>query len=336
MRECLSYDDILLEPRYSAITSRKDIDLSVNLGNGLELAFPLIASPMDTISEKYMAFAMANYGATAIIHRYNSIPEQADIIKEVRGVVGAAVGVTDDFIERAVATLNAGAAFVCVDVAHGHHALVKRGLTMLRKTLGDGIHIMAGNVATLEAINALADWGADSVRVGIGGGAICSTRVQTGHGIPTLQSVMDCARTDRQVTLIADGGIKTSGDIVKSLAAGADAVMCGSLIAGTDETPGDVFENADGTRWKIYRGMASKESQVKWKGKYSSFEGVSSRVPYRGPVIPILQDLERGIRSGLSYSGVGSIPELQYGAKFLRQTSAGIYESSTHIKTRKW
>jgi len=244
--------------------------------------------------------------------------------------------VTNDFIERAVATLNAGATFVCVDVAHGHHVLVKRGLTMLRKTLGDDVHIMAGNVATLEAINDLADWGADSVRVGIGGGAICSTRVQTGHGIPTLQSVMDCARTDRHVTIIADGGIKTSGDIVKSLAAGADAVMCGSLLAGTDETPGDVFGNPDGTRWKIYRGMASKESQVRWKGKYSSFEGVSTRIPYRGPVSPILADLERGIRSGLSYSGVGSIPELQYAAKFLRQTSAGIYESSTHIKTRKW
>ena len=142
--------------------------------------------------------------------------------------------------------------------------------------------------------------------------------------------------TDREVTIVADGGIKNSGDIVKSLAAGADAVMCGSLIAGTDETPGDVFESGGGVRWKIYRGMASKESQVKWKGKYSSFEGVSSRVPYRGPVTPILQDLERGIRSGLSYSGVRSVEELQNTARFLRQTSAGIYESSTHIQTKKW
>jgi IMP dehydrogenase len=336
MRECLSFDDILMEPRYSELISRQDIDLSVELGNGLRLDFPLIASPMDTISEKYMAFAMANFGGAAVIHRYNTIQEQADIISEVRGTVGAAIGVTDDFIERAVASLNSGANFLCVDVAHGHHALVKRGLTLLRKTLGADVHIMAGNVATLQGITDLASWGANSVRVGIGGGAICSTRIQTGHGMPTLQSVFDCAAIESEVTIIADGGIKTSGDIVKSLAAGADAVMCGSLIAGTDETPGDVFGNPDGTRWKIYRGMASKESQVKWKGKYSSFEGVSSRIPYRGPVTPILKDLERGIRSGLSYSGAKSIEELQNSARFIRQTSAGIYESSTHIQTRKW
>ena len=172
-RENLSFDDVLLEPRYSAITSRKDIDLSVNLGNGLELAFPLIASPMDTISEKYMAFAMANYGATAIIHRYNSVREQADIIKEVRGVVGAAVGVTDDFIERAMSALNHGANFICVDVAHGHHILVKRALQRLRR-FGNDLHIMAGNVATLAGFNSLADWGADSVRCNIGSGSCCT------------------------------------------------------------------------------------------------------------------------------------------------------------------
>ena len=195
---------------------------------------------------------------------------------------------------------------------------------------------MAGNVATLQGVNALSDWGADSVRCNIGGGSICSTRVQTGHGIPGLQTIMDCAQTDRPVKIIADGGIKNAGDIVKALAAGADIVMCGSLLAGTDETPGKILEDAKGMRWKTYRGMASKEAQVEWRGRYASHEGVSSRVPYRGSVRAILSDLERGIRSGFSYSGARNIQELQSKAVFVKQTSSGLQESDTHITIRKW
>jgi IMP dehydrogenase len=195
---------------------------------------------------------------------------------------------------------------------------------------------MAGNVATLAGLNSLADWGADSVRCNIGGGSICSTRVQTGHGLPGFQTIIDCARTDRKVTIIADGGIRNSGDMVKALAAGADAVMCGSLFAGTDETPGTVFRDTDGRQWKTYRGMASKEAQIKWRGTYSSFEGVSAKVPYRGSVTAILEDLERGIRSGLSYSGARTLSALRGGAKFVVQTPAGQSESNTHIVHRSW
>ena len=146
--------------------------------------------------------------------------------------------------------------------------------------------------------------------------------------------MFECARTDRNVSIIADGGIRNSGDAVKALAAGADAVMCGSLFAGTDETPGKIHEKTDGTRWKIYRGMASKEAQVQWRGRYSSYEGVSAQVPYRGSVKPLLEDFEKGLRSGLSYSGARNLSEFSANAKFIRQTSAGQQESGTHIKRR--
>ena len=251
-------------------------------------------------------------------------------------VVGAAVGISDDFLNRAAVLKAVGANFICVDVAHGHHILMKEALEALRHTLGDEIHIMAGNVATLEGVNDLSDWGADSVRCNIGGGSICSTRVQTGHGLPGLETIFECAKTDRKVAIVADGGIRNSGDIVKALAAGADAVMVGSLISGTDETPGNILQDNDGRKWKVYRGMASKEAQVDWRGKYSSYEGVAATVPYRGPVKNIVDDLERGIRSGFSYSGCKNLTELQTKAKFVIQTPSGISESNTHIIGRKW
>jgi len=350
MQKSLSYDDVLLVPQYSDIKSRAEVSTSTNLSAGLKLSLPIISSPMDTITETSMAFVMGTVGATGIVHRYNTIEEQTDIIKEVNECfahepdmpygtqqVGAAVGVTGDFIERAQALVFAGVDYICVDVAHGHHILMKEALYNLRKSLPSGFHIMAGNVATLVGINDLADWGADSVRCNIGGGSICSTRIQTGHGMPGFQTIVECAKTDRNVGIIADGGIRNAGDIVKALAAGADAVMCGSLLSGTYETPGAVLKDKYGS-WKVYRGMASKEAQMNWKGDYSSYEGVSSHVPYRGYVDDILADLERNIRSGLSYSGARSIRELQATSVFIRQTSAGVTESNTHIanKSRKW
>jgi IMP dehydrogenase len=207
---------------------------------------------------------------------------------------------------------------------------MRQAIEKIKENHGEFCSIMAGNVATLEAFNRLADWGADAIRVGIGGGSICSTRVQTGHGIPTFQSILDCAQSDRGAKIIADGGIRTSGDIVKALAAGADFVMLGSILAGTDESPGEIFEGQRG-RYKVYRGMASKEAQKDWRGKYSSNEGVSTTVPYKGSVMPILRDLDNGIRSGLSYSGAHTLPLLRSKAKFVYQTSAGQVESSTHI-----
>jgi IMP dehydrogenase len=336
-KQALSFDDVLLAPQYSAIKSRSDIQIGQTLRNVGEFSLPVISSPMDTITEVSMATAIRQAGGLGIIHRYNSPEAQADLIRyagaEASYGVGAAIGVSENFIDRACALYDAGVRVICVDVAHGHHIRVKDALEVLRSTFGSGIHIMAGNVATLEGFNALADWGADSIRVGIGGGSICSTRIQTGHGMPTFQSVWDCSHSDREVSLIADGGIRNSGDIVKALAAGADFVMLGSLLAGTNETPGEILYTKEGTK-KVYRGMASKEAQNDWRGRVSSIEGVSHVVPHRGAVKEILNELDVGIRSGLSYSGATSVSELQARAQFIRQTSAGAIESSTHIKMR--
>jgi IMP dehydrogenase len=340
MIEALTYDDVLLLPHYSDIRSRSEVDISTDLGNGLQLGLPIISSPMDTVTEDLMARAASEEGGCSVIHRYNTEDEQAELVHvaKTNGAenVGFAVGVGDDLVNRSRKCLDVGADFICVDVAHGHHIMMKEALEKLRAIFGSSLHIMAGNVATLAGVNSLADWGANSVRCNIGGGSICSTRVQTGHGHPGLQTIIDCSFTDRDVKIIADGGIRNSGDIVKALAAGADAVMLGSLLSGTKETPGEVYTRQDGTKYKTYRGMASKEAQVEWRGRYSSFEGVSSTVPYRGKVRNVLADLDRGIRSGLSYSGVRSIEELQRTAEFVRQTPAGLGESRTHITTRKW
>jgi IMP dehydrogenase len=337
-----SYDDVLLQPQYSDVVSRSEVDISIDLGKNVELRTPIISAPMDTISEYQMAMIMSECGGTCVLHRYNTIVEQREQLSEFilktrsNDLVGAAIGISGDYIDRAQKLYNSGVGFLCVDVAHGHHIMVKKAIQNLRQELGDGIHIMAGNIATLEGINDLSDWGADSVRVGVGGGSICSTRIQTGHGMQSLHTIFECAKTDRDVKIIADGGIKNSGDMVKALAAGADAVMVGSLLSGTKETPGETYNDPDGRRWKSYRGMASKEAQIEWRGKYSSFEGVATRVPYRGSAKEILEDLERGIRSGLSYSGARTVTELQTKARFIRQTSSGLSESRTHILSRKW
>jgi IMP dehydrogenase len=336
IQEAVTYNDVLLVPQYSDIKSRNEVKLTSNLSDN-QFRLPIIASPMDTVSEKDMVVAMADEGGLAIIHRYNTIKEQANIVEHSianlmnpDSSVAAAIGTSGDYLERAVTLVDRGANILCVDVAHGHHILMKRALQELRGRLNDTVHIMAGNVATLEGYNDLVDWGADSVRCNIGGGSICSTRIQTGHGVPGLHTIIDCARSDRNAPIIADGGIRNSGDIVKALAAGADFVMLGSLLSGTDETPGDIINTREG-KFKAYRGMASKDAQVEWRGRTASLEGIATTVPCKGPVRDILLELERGIRSGLSYSGARSITELQAKARFIRQTSSGQTESGTHI-----
>ena len=331
-KETLTYDDVLLVPQYSDITSRKEVDLTSDLGN-IRRGVPILASPMDTVSESEMASALGSMGASAIIHRYCSIEEQCKMVTDAGCIVGAAIGVTGDYFERARALLDADASFLCIDVAHGHHKLMKTAITKLRSWFGQDIHVMAGNVATLEGYNDLADWGADSIRCNIGGGSICSTRIQTGHGVPGLETIFECAKSDRDIPIIADGGIRSSGDIVKALAAGADFVMLGSLLSGTTEAPGNKILKDD-KYWKEYRGMASKDAQMNWRGTSSTPEGVSSFVEYKGSVESIMADLVGGVRSGLSYSGARSISELQSKAKFIRQTPAGSVESNTHILLR--
>jgi IMP dehydrogenase len=332
MKKGICFDDVLMVPKYSEIKSRSEIDISSRLSESIKLKLPIISSPMDTVTEYHMSAVMADKGGMGIVHRYNTIEEQAKLIPEAT-LVGAAVGVNGDYLERAQEMVNAGAKLICVDIAHGHHSLMRRALWNLKNKLPREIHLMAGNVATSEAFYDLASWGADSIKVGIGGGSICSTRIQTGHGVPTLQSVIDCstASFETGVKMIADGGIKTSGDIVKSLAAGAGFVMLGSMLAGTHESPGEIIEPYKGSPRKAYRGMASKEAQVEWRGSVSSMEGVATEIPYKGCVGPILEDLQVGIRSGFSYSGASVLSELQEFSSMLQQTNASRRESSTHI-----
>jgi len=335
MRETYSFDDVLLTPQYSTIESRSHVDIGNNLDSSTRLELPVISSPMDTVTEANMATVMNQFGGLGVIHRYNSIEEQVRLVHTLSTSpttpIAAAVGVTGDYEERTCALYDAGARVICIDVAHGHHSLVKNALSVIREVLGNSVHIMAGNVATLEGFDALASWGADSVRVGIGGGSICSTRLVAGHGVPTFQSILDCARTSYDVKIIADGGMKTTGDLVKALAAGADFAMVGSMLAGTKETPGEVFSGKADKKYKVYRGMASANAQNAWRGKASTPEGISTTVPFRGSVKSILQDIAGGIRSGLSYSGAHSLEELRNKASFILQTSAGQVESNTHI-----
>lgn len=335
MKKCASFDDVLVVPKFSDIVSRSEINLSSSLGQ-LVSRLPIISSPMDTVTEAGMAVKISKLGGIGVIHRYNSPKEQADLVSscDVKNV-GFAVGVGDDMIERAQRCVNAGANLICIDVAHGHHALVRHALLELKNTFGDTVHIMAGNVATREGYEDLASWGADSVRVGIGGGSICSTRIQTGHGVPTLQSVIDCAASELSgtVPIIADGGIKNSGDIVKAIAAGADFVMLGSLLSGTDESPGEKIQRG-GNLYKEYRGMASERAQVNWRGRVASREGVAALVPYKGSIDDIIENLVAGIRSGLSYSGCRTISEFHAKASMIFQTSSGFSESNTHVLSR--
>ncbi len=331
----LCFDDILLLPQYSDIESRSEVDISASITDSPPLKFkvPIISSPMDTVTEGAMAIEMARCGALGIIHRYNTIKEQSAIVKEVRlktDSVAAAIGVSGDFLERAQAVVSEGTKLLCIDVAHGHHVNVERAIKTLKDRFAESVAIMAGNVATAAGCYQLDEWGADAIRVGVGGGSICSTRIQTGHGVPTYQSVWSSKFLDINAKIIADGGIRNSGDIVKALSAGADFVMLGSLLSGTTEAPGEVINDGNG-KFKVYRGMASREAQMDWKGEVRSHEGVATTVPYKGKVNGIIDELVRGIKSGLSYSGARTISELQAKVVTTIQSSNGQKESETHI-----
>lgn len=339
LKQTLSFDDVLLVPKKSDISSRKEITLESQLGPKT-LTLPVISSPMDTVTEVCMASTMLASGGLGILHRYNTIEQQVALVQELRdcleeksadtSFIAAAVSAGKETLSRANALYEAGARVFCIDIAHGHHALMEKSVKSLKDKFGSGATVIAGNVATPEGYCDLSEWGADAVRIGIGGGSICSTRIQTGHGVPTFQSVLNCRDVDG-ATLIADGGIKTSGDIVKALAAGADMVMLGSMLAGTVETPGQVFSRSDGKKYKVYRGMASVEAQVDWRGQARSLEGISTTIPFKGSVKNILATIVQNVRSGLSYSGCRSIEEFQARAEFIQQSPAGQTESSTHI-----
>lgn len=340
VHDVFTYDDILLIPQKSEVSSRSDVSLATEIGY-LKLQTPIVSSPMDTVTGVDMAISMSLAGGLGVLHRYNTIEDQCTMASKVLSScdnVAAAVGISGDFTQRLRALKNAGVYVFCLDVAHGHHIMMERALKSTRDSFGEEVILIAGNIATAEGYSDLAKWGADIVRVGIGGGSICSTRVQTGHGLPTLYSVAICSaqkKLERSRALImADGGLKSSGDIVKSLAFGADLCMLGSMLAGTPESPGEEIVSLSGVRAKTYRGMASKEAQTDWRGKARSLEGISSAIPVKESVSKIIDELSFNIKSGLSYTGSTNIKDFQERVKYVVQTNASQVESSTHILNR--
>jgi len=285
---------------------------------------------MDTVTESGMANFMHSKGGIGALHRFLSVEDNIKQFKACEGPVFVSIGCTPAELERAEALRDAGAEYFCVDVAHAHAKYVGKTLKNLRKMLDDRC-IMAGNVATYAGADYLASCGADIIKAGIGGGSVCSTRIKTGFGVPMLTCIQDCARTDRSI--VADGGIRTSGDIVKALAFGADFVMIGGMLAGTAPTPGEVVEKSDGTKVKMYRGMASRESQEDFIGQvqeWKTAEGVATEVAYHESQDAIIADIIGGLRSGLTYAGADTISELQRKLNFITVTPAGRTESLPH------
>ena len=336
----LTFDDVLLIPGYNGIRSRQHVTTSVSC-RGREFGIPLISSNMDTITEVEMADAMTGLGGMAILHRFLPIEDNVKMYKSLKKPeqVAISIGISKDGLLRAEALIDAGAQMVCVDVAHGHSKEVNRTIRALREKFAENILVIAGNVATYAGADYLAAAGADVIKVGIGSGSVCTTRIKTGYGVPQLSAIQDCRKVDR--LLIADGGVRTPGDAVKALAAGADFVMLGGMLAGTEETPGETITKTDGKgnthKYKRFRGMASKEAQESFMGSMSDWktaEGVALDVPFRGPMEGVVKDLMGGIRSGLTYCGALTIKDLQRKAQFMEITPAARIEGTPHAATR--
>jgi IMP dehydrogenase len=334
----LCFDDILLVPQASDVVSRSEVGLSMSIGydkKAIELYLPVVTAPMDTVCEETMATEISSYGGLGIIHRFMDFEQQKNQVFNVakKGLtVGAAVGLKDA-AKNAQSLALSGAKVICLDIANGHSSLAVDAVREIRKLLPD-IHIMTGNVSTWDGFLALSLAGADSIRVGIGGGSMCTTRLVTGHGMPTLSSIMDIRsmleRMDLPTSIIADGGIRNAGDMAKAFAAGSDAVMLGSVLAGHDESPGELmFDNAD-RPFKNIRGMASAEAQINFKGSASVVEGISSEIAYRGAVSNTLNEIRGGLASACSYSGVYQLEDLAYNSQYVIVSTNSVKENQPH------
>lgn len=356
----LTFDDVLLIPAESHVLPN-EVDLSTKLADNIKLNIPLISAGMDTVTEGAMAIAMALQGGLGVVHKNMSIQAQAGEVANVKSVIvpsgaskaavddqyrllcAAAVGVTSDTFERAEALLEAGADAIVIDTAHGHSAGVLRKIKEIREHFPKQT-LIAGNVATGDATRALFDAGVDIVKVGIGPGSICTTRIVAGVGVPQITAIYDAATAAREYNkpIIADGGIKYSGDVVKALAAGGNAVMLGSMLSGTTEAPGDIFED-NGKKFKRYRGMGSVGAMAQAHGSSDRYfqggvneanklvpEGVEARVEYKGDVSDVVFQIDGGLRSGMGYCGAANIPELIEKAQFVQITNAGLRESHPH------
>jgi IMP dehydrogenase len=351
----LTFDDVLLIPQYSEILPG-ETDIRSRFSRHIGLNTPVVSAAMDTVTEDRMAIAIALEGGIGVIHRNQAPERQAEQVAAVKATavpastglanvdpsgrlrVAAAVGVGPDSVARAEALVKAGVDALVVDTAHGHTRNVIEALKRYRAAYGDGIDIVAGNVATAEGTAALIEAGADGVKVGIGPGSICTTRVVAGVGVPQLTAIMMCAATahEHDLPIIGDGGIRYSGDIVKALAAGADSVMLGRLLAVAEESPGEA-ERVSGRVVKEYRGMGSLGAMSAGSDRYPQIdrhklvpEGVEAWLSVAGPLSDILFQLIGGTRAGMTYCGAVSIADLRAKARFVQLTHSGQIESHPH------
>lgn len=360
-RSALTYDDIQLVPAFSRISSRKNIRLQTLVSRRYGILNPLVASPMDTVCEEEMAFRMFAAGSVGCIHRFMTIKEQEKQIISLKKMIYtesgepgnpkepnyeswgimydnwhsqiqaipimAAVGVGEESQARALAISQAGANIILIDVAHGDHQNVLDMIKWCKDHLAESVDVIAGNIATAEGAIRLQEAGADGLRVGIGGGSLCTTRIKTGFGVPNVTSLKDVSAVAK-VPVMADGGIRSSGDIAKALAVGANSVMIGSLIAGTDESPGKIIEKSSGL-YKRYRGSASLETKSTHGQEERNVEGESTTIPYKGGVRFIINGLLDGVRSALSYAGAGSLQN--FTPEYVQVTASGINEAKPHL-----
>ena len=343
IKESLTFDDVLLLPQYSDILP-SETDISLQLTKNILLKVPFLSSAMDTVTESKMAISIARAGGLGVIHRNLNIVDQTKEIKKVKKknlLVGAAVGTNKDDLERARSLVTNGCDLIVIDTAHGHSENVLKTLSKLKRIIKK-IPICVGNIATAAAAKKLYNSGADIIKVGIGPGSICTTRMVAGIGVPQISAIMEVKQVlkNRKIKIISDGGIKFSGDVAKALAAGADAIMMGSIFAGTYESPGKKFK-IKGKIYKQYRGMgsigamssgsANRYFQKNFKDK-SKFvpEGVEGRVEYKGNVSKIIYQLKGGLRSSMGYIGAKNLSQIYKNAKFIKITKAGFYESMVH------
>ena len=344
----LTYDDVLLLPDASDVIPSQ-VDTKTWLTRSISIAIPLISSAMDTVTESAMAIAMARAGGIGVIHRNLAIADQVEHVKLVKnvGLVAAAVGVGDDGFARAQALVEVGVDVVVVDTAHGHHRAVLDAIARIKK-LSPTTQIIGGNIATRAGAQALINAGADAVKVGVGPGSICTTRIVAGVGVPQITAIMEAAKACNKagIPLIADGGLQYSGDIVKAIVAGANSVMLGSLLAGCQESPGELVE-INGVKYKSYRGMGSLAAMAT-RGEQKSYskdrymqddvlsedklvpEGIEGKVIFRGSVQDVVHQLVGGLRSGMGYAGAPDIQTLREEGRLIQITSAGLQESHPH------
>jgi len=321
----LTFDDILLIPNYSDILTRVDVDLSSRVTRNHHVKLPIISANMDTITEFDMANTLSSYGGLGIIHRFCTIDEEADIIQRLKlaenPLRAASIGVTGKNRVRLKAIVDAGTQIICIDIAHGHHKLMAETIEMCKKF---NVDVIAGNIATAEAATFLCDCGVDAIKVGIGPGSMCTTRINTGFGVPQVTALEDtCAIAKKyDIPVIADGGIQNSGDVAKALAVGADTVMIGALFAGCKETPGTIHKEGNFPNYRLYkryRGSASLESKQVRGDENRNVEGISSTIDYKGPAKYVIQNIEDGLRSAFSYAGAKNIEEYHQKVKYIQK-----------------